>query len=94
MTLSTQEQREILQEHGGIGFAFGKAGHAHDVRLACYGIDKNDNDFVIGLIGHDLHPLSATVQAMRKTKQTSDYLENLGPFFVGKAIWARTQLKG
>jgi hypothetical protein len=27
------------------------------------------------------------VQAMRKTQQTALYLERLGPFFVGRAIW-------
>jgi hypothetical protein len=35
----------------------------------------------------DLHPLSAVVQAMRKTQQTALYLDRLGPFFVGRAIW-------
>jgi chlorite dismutase len=24
---------------------------------------------------------------MRKTRQTSEFLERLGPFFIGKAIW-------
>jgi hypothetical protein len=24
---------------------------------------------------------------MRKTRQTSEFLESIGPFFVGKAIW-------
>jgi len=85
--LSAQEQRVILMEHGGIGRAFGKAGFGHDIRLACYGLDKNDNDFVIGLLGPELYPLSAIVQRMRKTKQTSLHLESLGPFFIGKAIW-------
>lgn len=85
--LSAQEQRVILMEHGGIGRAFGKAGYGHDIRLACYGLDKNDNDFVIGLLGPELYPLSAIVQRMRKTKQTSLHLESLGPFFIGKAIW-------
>ena len=42
---------------------------------------------VIGLIGKDLYPLSAVVQAMRKTQQTSLYLDRLGPFFVGRAVW-------
>jgi hypothetical protein len=42
---------------------------------------------VIGLIGKDLFPLSAMVQAMRKTRQTSEFLEKLGPFFIGKAVW-------
>jgi chlorite dismutase len=87
--LSPQEQRVILMEHGGIGHAFGRAGLGTDIRLACHGLDKNDNDFVVGLLGSDLHPLSAIVQRMRKTKQTSLHLERLGPFFVGKAVWQR-----
>jgi len=85
--LPHEEQMQILMEHGTIGRAFGQAGLAHDVRLACHGVDENDNDFVIGLIGKDLFPLSAIVQAMRKTKQTSTYIDKMGPFFVGKAIW-------
>jgi len=47
----------------------------------------HDNDFVIGLVGRDLHPLSHLVQTMRKTVQTSQYLESLGPFFVGHVLW-------
>jgi chlorite dismutase len=85
--LAADEQRTILMEHGGIGRAYGKADLAYDIRLACYGLDKNDNDFVIGLLGHELYPLSAIVERMRKTKQTSQYLTNLGPFFVGKVVW-------
>ena len=86
-TLSAEEQRSILGEHGKIGFKFGKAGYAKDIRLACHGLDKNDNDFVIAVLGKELYPLSAVIQAMRKTKQTSMHLESLGPFFIGKAIW-------
>ena len=85
--LSEHEQQKILREHGGIGFTFGRAGYASDIRLACFGLDKNDNDFVIGVLGRTLYPLSAVIQAMRKTKQTSQYLVSLGPFFVGKAVW-------
>jgi hypothetical protein len=85
--LSADEQRTILAEHGEIGKRFGAADYAHDVRLACHGLDRDDNDFVIGLIGKQLYPLSAVVQAMRKTQQTSLYLDRLGPFFVGRAIW-------
>jgi chlorite dismutase len=85
--LSEDEKRAILGEHGKLGFKFGKAGYAKDIRLACHGIDKNDNDFVIGIIGRELHPLSACIEAMRKTRQTSEYLESLGPFFVGRAVW-------
>jgi chlorite dismutase len=85
--LPDQEQRVILSEHGAIGMSFGAGDYAHDIRLACHGLDKSDNDFVIGLIGKDLYPLSAIVQSMRKTQQTSLYLERLGPFFVGRALW-------
>jgi chlorite dismutase len=89
--LSAQEQRVILMEHGGVGRAFGKAGLGTDIRLACHGLDKSDNDFVIGLVGPQLFPLSSIVQRMRKTKQTSLHLERLGPFFVGKAVWQSSQ---
>ena len=85
--LAPEEQRVILAEHGAIGMAFGAADFAHDIRLACHGLDKDDNDFVIGLIGKDLYPLSAVVQSMRKTQQTALYLDRLGPFLVGRAVW-------
>lgn len=89
--LPADEQRTILAEHGELGMRYGAADFAHDVRLACFGLDREDNDFVIGLIGKELYPLSALVQAMRKTQQTALYLDRLGPFFVGRAIW-RTPL--
>lgn len=85
--LAPEAQSAILREHGTIGRAYGDADLAHDVRLACHGLDRNDNDFVIGLVGRDLHPLSHLVQAMRKTSQTSEYVQTLGPFFVGHVIW-------
>jgi Chlorite dismutase len=85
--LPVEEQRVILAEHGAIGMSYGAGDYAHDVRLACYGLDKNDNDFVIGLLGKELFPLSHIVQAMRKTQQTALYLDRLGPFFVGRAVW-------
>jgi chlorite dismutase len=85
--LPPEEQRVILAEHGTIGMSYGAGDYAHDIRLACYGLDERDNDFVIGLVGRTLFPLSHIVQAMRKTQQTSLYLERLGPFFVGRALW-------
>ena len=85
--LSPDEQKTILREHGTIGHAYGEAGYAADVRLACHGLDRSDNDFVIGLIGKRLHPLSSVVETMRKTVQTSQYIQQMGPFFVGKALW-------
>ena len=85
--LSRKEQNAILMEHGGVGMAFGRAGLGYDIRLACHGLDRADNDFVVGLLGPELHPLSIIVQRMRKTRQTSLHLERLGPFFVGRVAW-------
>lgn len=85
--LSREEQGAILREHAALGRAYGEADLAHDIRLACHGLDVHDNDFVIGLVGRALHPLSHLVQAMRRTVQTSQYIERLGPFFIGRAAW-------
>ncbi|MFQ5480223.1 MAG: chlorite dismutase family protein [Thermodesulfobacteriota bacterium] len=85
--LPPREQGGILREHGIIGRAFGQADLGHDIRLSSFGLDRNDNDFTIGLIGKDLFPLSVLVQTMRGTVQTSTYIEKMGPFFMGKAIW-------
>ena len=87
--LPKEQQMKLLGEHGTIGRAYGAADYGHDIRLACHGLDKYDNEFVIGLLGRELFPLSSIVQAMRKTQQTSEYMEKMGPFFVGQAIWQR-----
>lgn len=84
--LEPREQGAILREHGTIGRAYGAQDLAHDIRLACHGLDTHDNDFVIGLIGATLHPLSHVVQSMRKTRQTSEFLTQLGPFFIGRVM--------
>jgi chlorite dismutase len=82
------DQSHILREHAALGIAYGQQELAHDVRLACHGIDAGDNEFVIGLVGSQLHPLSHLVQAMRKTRQTSEFIEKMGPFFVGYVLGA------
>jgi chlorite dismutase len=81
--LAPIDQSHILREHAAIGMAYGQKELAHDIRLACHGLDAKDNEFVIGLVGHDLHPLSHLVQTMRKTRQTSEFINQMGPFFVG-----------
>ena len=85
--LEGREQGSILREHGQIGRAYGAQDLAHDIRLACHGLDARDNEFVIGLIGKDLYPLSHVVQAMRKTRQTAEFISQMGPFFVGRAAF-------
>lgn len=85
--LEPRERGGILREHATIGKAYGAQDLAHDVRLACHGLDANDNEFVIGLMGKDLHPLSHVVQTMRGTRQTSEFINQMGPFFVGRAAY-------
>lgn len=85
--LEDREKGGILREHATIGQAYGAQNLAHDVRLACHGLDQNDNEFVIGLMGEQLHPLSHVVQTMRRTRQTSQYIAQMGPFFVGHRAW-------
>jgi len=92
--LAGKEKGGILREHATIGRAYGAQDLAHDVRLACHGLDANDNEFVIGLIGSNLHRLSHVVQAMRGTVQTSQYIEQMGPFFVGRVIGRHAGPKG
>ena len=85
--LSGAEQWRILGEHGTLGRTYAEMGYAADIRLACFGLDRLDNEFVIGLVGPELHALSRLIQDMRKTQQTGKYIESLGPFFVGKVHW-------
>ena len=87
--LSVKEQAGILREHAAIGRAYGEQGLATDIRLACHGLDAEDNEFVIGILGRELHPCSHLVQRMRKTQQTSEYIQKMGPFFVGYAVWRK-----
>jgi chlorite dismutase len=84
--LPQAEQGAILREHGAIGRAYGEADLAHDIRLACHGLDARDNEFVIGLTGAHLQPLSHVVQTMRRTRQTAEFIQSMGPFFVGHAV--------
>lgn len=84
--LAPEEQGTILREHAQIGLAYGQQELAHDVRLACHGLDAADNEFVIGLLSHSLHAISHLVQTMRRTKQTSEYIAQMGPFFVGHVL--------
>lgn len=85
--LPESEQGKILFEHGVIGRNYGAAGLANDIRLESFGIDSDDNEFVIGLVGPRLQPLSRLIKDMRSTTQTAEYMDKLGPFFVGKKVW-------
>lgn len=85
--LPPQDQADMLREHGVIGHNYGAPGYASDIRLECFGLDANDNEFVLGLLSERLHWLSRLVKEMRGTQQTGEYMQSLGPFFVGEAIY-------
>ena len=85
--LPRAEQGRIMMEHGMLGRRYGEAGYATDVRLECHGIDRDDNEFVIGLIGAELYPLSKLVKDMRATRQTSEFIASMGPFFIGRTLF-------
>ena len=85
--LTRAEQGKIMMEHGMLGRRYGEAGYASDVRLECHGIDRDDNEFVIGLVGQKLFPLSKLIKDMRSTRQTSEFIQAMGPFFVGKTLY-------
>ena len=85
--LPRAEQGKIMMEHGMLGRRYGEAGFAVDVRLECHGIDRDDNEFVIGLIGPELFRLSKLVKDMRSTRQTAEFIQAMGPFFVGKVLF-------
>ena len=81
------EQAKILGEHAMIGRGYGEAGHAVDVRLECHGLDRDDNEFVLGILGPELYPLSKLIKDMRATRQTSEFIQAMGPFFIGRVIY-------
>jgi hypothetical protein len=85
--LSRHEQGEIMGEHALIGRAYAEAGRAVDIRLECHGLDRRDNEFVIGLFGPELAPLSKLVRDMRATRQTAEFIQTMGPFFVGRVAY-------
>ena len=85
--LPRAEQAKMMGEHSWIGRSYGEAGLASDIRLECHGLDRDDNEFIIGLVGERLHVLSKLIKDMRLTRQTSEYMEKMGPFFIGRAIY-------
>jgi len=88
--LSRAEQGRIMGEHALIGRGYGEAGKAVDIRLECHGLDRDDNEFLLGLMGPDLHPLSKLIKDMRPTRQTAEFIQKMGPFFVGQAVYQST----
>ena len=85
--LARSEQVKIMGEHATIGRGYGEAGYAADIRLECHGLDRDDNEFVLGLLGPELCPLSKLIKDMRGTRQTAEFMQAMGPFFVGRVVY-------
>jgi len=85
--LPREEQGRVLGEHATVGRAYGEAGAAHDIRLECHGLDRHDNEFVLGIVGPRLYPLSKLIKDMRATRQTSEFIQSMGPFFIGRVLY-------
>lgn len=85
--LPKAEQGKIMAEHATLGRAYGEAGYAVDIRLECHGLDRDDNEFVIGILGAELAPLSKLIKDMRSTRQTAEFIQAMGPFFIGRVIY-------
>ena len=85
--MAEKDRGAIIKEQQDLVKNYGAADLVHHVRLACHGMDAEDNDTVVGLAASSLHPISHLVQAMRGTKGASSYTLKMGPFFVGRKIW-------
>ena len=92
--LSRSEQGKIMGEHALIGRGYGEIGKAVDIRLECHGLDRDDNEFLLGLMGPELYPLSKLIKDMRPTRQTSEFIQKMGPFFVGRVAYQSPVPKG
>ena len=92
--LARAEQGQIMLEHAMIGRSYGEAGHAFDIRLECHGLDRDDNEFVLGILGSELFALSKLIKDMRRTRQTAEFMQTMGPFFVGRVVWQAPMPQG
>ena len=88
--LDEPTRTQVYQDHARVGSDYAEAGLVRDIHLRCVGLDENDNDLLVGLIGRDLRPLSQLVQSMRVTRHTSEFVTRMGPFFVGRAVWRQS----
>ncbi len=83
--LSNDEQNRLLDEFEATPEI--EAGDAGEVRLQCHGLDASGNDMFVGLVGGDLGQLSTIIARRQQTEYVTGYIDSLGPFFVGQAIW-------
>jgi len=75
------------REHGKVAKKFTSADKVSYVRLSCHGIDPEDNDHIFGLTAASLTDISLLQEAMRGTSQIANYVEKMGPVFVGRKVW-------
>lgn len=85
--LPRDEQARVLSDLGRIERNYAQSGYANEIRLASDGLDRNNNEFCIGLVGPDLYPLSRFMQEFRKSEFAVRFIDSMGPIFTGRACW-------
>jgi chlorite dismutase len=85
--LDDAAQAKVHKAHGTVAKSFTDDGRVAYVRLACHGIDPEDNDQIFGLTAGSLMDISLLQEAMRGTAQVATHVSKMGPVFVGRKIW-------
>ena len=86
-SLGDAAQAKVLEEAGGVAKSSIDEGKVSYVRLACQGIDPEDNDHIFALTAANLLDINELQAAMRGTALLTTHLQKMGPVFVGRKIW-------
>jgi hypothetical protein len=86
-TLDKAKKTAAQKEHGAVAKEFVDSDKVSYVRLSCNGLDPEDNDHIFGLTAGSLEDISLLQEAMRGTSQIANYVDKIGPVFVGRKVW-------
>ncbi len=86
-TLDKAKKTAAQKEHGAVAKKFIDNDKVSYVRLSCNGLDPEDNDHIFGLTATSLEDISLLQEAMRGTSQIANYVDKIGPVFVGRKVW-------
>jgi chlorite dismutase len=86
-TLDQAKKAAAQKEHGAVAKEFVDSDKVSYVRLSCNGLDPEDNDHIFGLTATSLEDISLLQEAMRGTSQIANYVDKIGPVFVGRKVW-------
>jgi len=86
-SLDAGSQQSVHDEHIEAAKSFIAEGRVSYARLACHGLDPEDNDYISYMAAADLGDISSLAEAIRGTAQVSTHTDKMGPVFVGRKIW-------